>query len=130
MESPRVKVSQLPANSTSAAAPTPDAASSTRAAETQAHYEEYSRGFDAVPTLQDTVGPVPRRLIPPDFRRGERPDQRRNARPDYQSQRDDATMELEALYGEYAGGAPAPGKSKHSARKKASTGKRKQRRKR
>ena len=65
-------------------------------------YEEYLRGFDDVPTLRDAVGMPPRRVVPPDFRRGERPDQRKERRLDAQSLREARTADLEGSYREYS----------------------------
>jgi hypothetical protein len=52
-------------------------------------YEEYVRGFDDVPVLQDAVHTPPRRRPPPDFRRGERRDARTEARPDAYAAREE-----------------------------------------
>jgi hypothetical protein len=64
-------------------------------------YDEYVRGFDEVPTLLDAVSAPPRRVVQPDFRRGERPDQRKERRLDAQALRDEKTAELEHAYREY-----------------------------
>ena len=65
-------------------------------------YEEYLRGFDDIPVLQDAVGMPPRRHPPPDFRRGERRDVRQEPRPDAYSVREAGLAEVEILYHEYA----------------------------
>jgi hypothetical protein len=67
-----------------------------------AAYDEYLRGFDDVPVLQDAVRTPPRRLPPPDFRRGERRDVRKELRPDAYSVREANSAELERLYQEYS----------------------------
>ncbi|HET7131410.1 MAG TPA: hypothetical protein VFJ95_04145, partial [Gammaproteobacteria bacterium] len=65
-------------------------------------YDEYVRGFDDVPTLLDVVGSPPRRVVQPDFRRGERPDRRKEPRLDALTEREARGAELEQLYQEYA----------------------------
>jgi hypothetical protein len=70
-------------------------------------YEEYLRGFDEIPVLQDAVRIPPRRQPPPDFRRGERRDVRQAQRPDAYSVREASQAELELLYREYSQPAPA-----------------------
>ena len=93
-----------------------------------AAYQEYARGFDDVPTLHDAVGLPPRRVVPPDFRRGERPDQRKERRLDAQSLREARTADLEGAYLEYAQPEPARGASKKPKRgKPRKSGKRKKR---
>ena len=66
-----------------------------------AAYDEYLRGFDDIPVLQDAVRipPPPRRQ--PDFRRGERRDARQEQRPDAYSLREATLAEIELLYHEY-----------------------------
>jgi hypothetical protein len=84
-------------------------------------YEEYVRGFDDVPVLQDAVHAPPRRRPPPDFRRGERRDARKEARPDAYTTREQNAAELALLYGEYCGdvpGAPAPAKRSKTTKRK------------
>ena len=70
-------------------------------------YEEYLRGFDEIPVLQDAVRIPPRRPLPPSFVRGERRDVRQEPRPDAYSVRETGLAELELLYQEYAQPAPA-----------------------
>jgi hypothetical protein len=93
-------------------------------------YEEYVRGFDDVPVLQDAVHAPPRPRPPPDFRRGERRDARKEARPDAYAVREDNAAELARLYGEYCGDIPAaPAKrTKTTKTAKRKTGTRKGRR--
>ena len=89
----------------------------------QAAYEEYVRGFDDIPILQDAVHAPPRPRPQPDFRRGERRDARKAPRPDAYTVREEVLAELERLYAEYCGvpGATAsaakPAKRKTAARK-------------
>ena len=64
-------------------------------------YQEYVRGFDDIPVLQDAVHIPPRPPVQPDFRRGERRDARKEPRPDAYSIREKHRAELEELYGEY-----------------------------
>jgi hypothetical protein len=80
-------------------------------------YEEYLRGFDDIPVLQDAVRIPPRRHPPPDFRRGERRDVRQEPRPDAYSVREAIQAELELLYLEYS--RPAPARAVRPKRKKA-----------
>jgi hypothetical protein len=93
-------------------------------------YEEYVRGFDDVPVLQDAVHTPPRPRPPPDFRRGERRDARKEKRPDAYAVREDNAAELARLYGEYCGDVPAaPAKrTKTTKTAKRKTGTRKGRR--
>ena len=51
-------------------------------------YEEYVRGFDEVPVLEDAVALPPRRPAPPSFVRGERRSVRQEERPDGYSLRE------------------------------------------
>lgn len=88
-------------------------------------YEEYVRGFDEIPVLEDAVRIPPRRSPPPSFVHGERRSLRKQERPDGYSQRVASLVELEALYGEYL--APQTAKPKRKApraKKKAGGGKR------
>jgi hypothetical protein len=71
-----------------------------------AAYEEYLRGFDDIPVLQDAVR-IPRRPQAPDFRRGERRDVRHESRPDGYAAREASQIELALLYQEYVQPAPA-----------------------
>jgi hypothetical protein len=68
----------------------------------QPDYELNERGFVDVPTLLDVVGSPPRRVVQPDFRRGERPDRRKEPRLDALTEREARGAELEQLYQEYA----------------------------
>jgi hypothetical protein len=69
-------------------------------------YQEYVRGFDAIPVLDDAVIIRPRPPTPPNFVRGERRNLRRQDRPDGYEQRESNLAELEELYREYL--APKP----------------------
>jgi hypothetical protein len=73
----------------------------------QTAYDEYLRGFDRVPVLQDAVSVSVRPPPPPDFRRGERPDVRMEPRPDSYTAREASLAELERLYDEYSRPSPA-----------------------
>ena len=73
-------------------------------------YEEYVRGFDEVPVLEDAVAIPPRRPAPPSFVRGERRSVRKEERPDGYLLREANVAEIETLYGEYL--APKPVKAK------------------
>jgi hypothetical protein len=68
----------------------------------QAAYDEYLRGFDQIPVLQDAVSVPVRPPPPPDFRRGQRPDVRKEARPDSYTARQANLAALERLYDEYS----------------------------
>lgn len=70
-------------------------------------YDEYLRGFDEIPVLQDAVQIPPPRQQPPDFRRGERRDVRHETRPDAYTARETNVAVLELLYDEYSQRAPA-----------------------
>jgi hypothetical protein len=83
-----------------------------------AAYEEYLRGFDEIPVLQDAVQIPPRRPQPPDFRRGERRDVRHESRLDMYSLRENNVAELALLYDEYSRPAPAKKSAKPSAKRK------------
>lgn len=91
----------------------------------QALYEEYVRGFDVVPVLEDAVRIPPRRTLPANFVRGERRDLRKQERTDGYTQREAGVAEIEMLYTEYL--APAAGKPKRKPprAKKRNSGKRK-----
>jgi hypothetical protein len=71
-------------------------------------YDEYLRGFDEIPVLQDAVRIPPARAPQPDFRRGERRDARSELRPDAYAIREANAAALELLYGEYSQPAPVP----------------------
>jgi hypothetical protein len=91
-------------------------------------YEEYVRGFDEIPVLEDAVRIPPRRTLPPNFVRGERRNLRKAERDDGYSLREASRAELEALYSEYL--APKAAKPKRKpARAKKKTGGSKRRRK-
>jgi hypothetical protein len=91
-------------------------------------YEEYVRGFDDVPVLQDAVHAPPRPRPAPDFRRGERRDARKEARPDAYIAREQNAAELARHYGEYCGELPALTPTKRPKAAKRKTGPRKGRR--
>jgi hypothetical protein len=84
-----------------------------------AAYEEYLRGFDEIPVLQDAVRIPPPRPQPPDFRRGERRDVRHETRPDAYSLRETNVAEIALLYDEYS--QPAPARAVRAKAKKKST---------
>ena len=65
-------------------------------------YEEYVRGFDEIPVLEDVVRIPPRRAAAPSFVQGERRSLRKEERPDGYTLREQSIAELESLYGEYA----------------------------
>lgn len=73
-------------------------------------YEEYVRGFDEVPVLEDAVAIPPRRPTPQSFVRGERRSVRKEERPDGYELREATQAETEKLYGEYL--APKAAKAK------------------
>jgi hypothetical protein len=84
-------------------------------------YDEYLRGFDDIPVLQDAVRippPLPRQ---PEFRRGERRDVRREQRPDAYSLREATLTEIELLYCEYAQPTPVAQGPKRKKRQKSKT---------
>jgi hypothetical protein len=91
----------------------------------QALYDEYVRGFDQIPVLEDAVRVPPRRTLPPNFVRGERRDLRKQERPDGYAQREASIAELELLYSEYLAPAAAKPKGKQARAKKRGGGKRK-----
>jgi hypothetical protein len=84
----------------------------------RAHYDEYVRGFDEVPILDDAVIIPPRQPTPPSFVRGERRNLRKQQRPDGYSQREANLADIEESYREYLDPQPARGKRKTAARKK------------
>jgi hypothetical protein len=65
-------------------------------------YEEYLRGFDEIPVLQDAVRLPPSRSPQPDFRLGERRDVRQQPRPDAYSVREENSGDLVLQYQEYS----------------------------
>jgi hypothetical protein len=89
-------------------------------------YDEYLRGFDDIPVLQDAVTIPPPRNRQPEFRRGERRDARQEQRPDAYSLREATLAEIELLYREYTQPAPAarPPKRKKRQKRKTKTKKR------
>ncbi len=85
-----------------------------------AAYDEYLRGFDDIPVLQDAVTIPPPQRHQPEFRRGERRDARQAPRPDAYSLREATVAEIEFLYCEYTQPAPvarAPQRKKRQKRK-------------
>ena len=84
-----------------------------------AAYDEYLRGFDDIPVLQDAVRIPPPRLRQPEFRRGERPDARQAQRPDAYSLREGTVAEIEFLYREYTQPAPVARTPKRKKRQKS-----------
>lgn len=87
-------------------------------------YQEYVRGFDEIPVLDDAVIIRPRPPAPPSFVRGERRNLRRQDRPDGYEQREANRTELENLYREYLDPTPArrrrkPGGAKKPSRRKS-----------
>jgi hypothetical protein len=91
----------------------------------QARYEEYVRGFDEIPVLDDAVRIPPRRSAPPSFVRGERRSLRKEERDDGYALREANRAEIEALYGEYlAPKASKPKRKQPRAKKKSNGGKR------
>jgi hypothetical protein len=98
--------------------PIPDRVAASDEPGNNAAYEEYLRGFDDIPVLQDAVRIPPPRPRPPDFRRGERRDVRHESRPDGYAARVASQLELELMYREYAQPAPAaPTKAKKNTAK-------------
>ncbi len=83
-----------------------------------AAYDEYLRGFDDIPVLQDAVRIPPPRSPQPEFRRGERRDVRQEQRPDAYSLREATFAEIEFLYNEYTQPAPVAQAVRHAKRKK------------
>jgi hypothetical protein len=92
----------------------------------QGDYEEYVRGFDDVPVLEDVVSAPPRRSARANFVRGERRNARREERPDGYTLREASLADIETLYDEYRQptlarpSRDAPGASKRSGRKRRS----------
>jgi hypothetical protein len=86
----------------------------------RALYQEYVRGFDEIPTLDDAVIIPPRPPAPPNFVRGERRNLRNHDRPDGYEQREANLAELERLYREYLDPKPAGPKRKATSAKKTS----------
>lgn len=87
-------------------------------------YEEYVRGFDEVPILDDAVRIPPRSSPPPNFVRGERPSLRKAERTDGYSFRQASLAEIEALYGEYLApqaAEPQSGKTSGGKRRRKSS---------
>jgi hypothetical protein len=89
----------------------------------RAMYEEYVRGFDEVPILDDAVRTPPRSSPPPNFVRGERRSLRKAERADGYSFRQASLAAIEALYDEYLAPAAEPqaGKTSGSKRRRKSS---------
>ena len=89
-------------------------------------YEEYVRGFDEIPVLEDAVRISPRRSPTPSFVRGERRSLRNEERDDEHALREANRAEIEALYDEYLSPDAATPKRKQprAKKRKASVGKR------
>ncbi|HUQ52199.1 MAG TPA: hypothetical protein VM692_08245 [Gammaproteobacteria bacterium] len=87
-------------------------------------YEEYVRGFDEIPVLDDAVRIPPRRSPSPSFVHGERRSLRKEERDDGYSVREATLAEIESLYGEYLAPAAARPHRKQARAKKKSSGKR------
>jgi hypothetical protein len=83
-------------------------------------YEEYVRGFDEIPILDDAVRIPPRPPTAPSFVRGERRSLRKEERADGYSLREASRTELEDLYQEYLHPKPLRRKRKTAATKKPS----------
>ena len=81
-------------------------------------YDEYVRGFDEVPVLDDAVSIPPRRSLPPNFVRGERRNLRNEERPDGYALREASRAELESQYGEYVAPKPVARKTRKRTTKK------------
>jgi hypothetical protein len=92
-------------------------------------YEEYLRGFEAVPVLTDAVRIPPRRAPAPSFVRGERRSLRKAERPDGYSMREAHVAELASLYAEYAAPPAAKPPRKRRTKKKTVNSKPKPKRK-
>lgn len=86
----------------------------------QSLYDEYVRGFDVVPVLDDAVRIPPRQPRPPSFVRGERRSLRSEERPDGYSLREASLAHLERLYREYVAPNRVLRKPKKRAVKKGS----------
>lgn len=86
-------------------------------------YEEYVRGFDEIPVLEDAVRIPPRRSSP-SFVRGERRSLRKEERGDGHALREASRAEIETLYGEYLAPQAAAPKRKQPRAKKKTGGKR------
>jgi hypothetical protein len=91
------------------------------------HYEEYVRGFDEIPVLDDAVRIPPRRSPPPSFVRGERRSLRKAERDDGYALREENRAEIEALYGEYLAPQPATPKRKQPRAKRKTSGSKRRR---
>jgi len=93
----------------------------------RAHYEEYVRGFDEIPVLNDAVRIPPRRSPPPSFVHGERRSLRKEERDDGYALRESNRAEIEALYGEYLAPKAGKPKGKQPRAKKKSNGSKRRR---
>lgn len=85
-----------------------------------APYQEYVRGFDEIPVLDDAVVVPSRPPTPPNFVRGERRNLRKQDRPDGYEQREANRAELESLYQEYLEPKPVGRKRKTASARKPS----------
>jgi hypothetical protein len=94
-----------------------------------AAYEEYLRGFDDIPVLQDAVRIPPPTRRQPDFIRGERRDARQEPRADAYSLREAKLAEVAFLYYEYTRPAPAVSRPKRKSPQKSKGSKKKSKRK-
>lgn len=81
-------------------------------------YEEYLRGFDDIPVLDDAVRIPPRPAPPPSFVRGERRSLRKHERNDGYLLREAFLAELERQYQEYVAPLPDPAKKAKKRRKR------------
>jgi hypothetical protein len=83
------------------------------------YYEEYVRGFDDIPVLEDAVRIPARPPTPPSFVHGERRSLRKHERSDGYFLRETRASELALQYQEYiAPAAAAPLRKKRRKRKK------------
>jgi hypothetical protein len=93
-------------------------------------YDEYARGFDDIPILDDAVIIPPRPRLPPSFVDGERRSLRKQERPDGFDLRQAKLDELEELYREYLSTQPLRRKRKTVAHPSKPTRRQKRRPKR
>ena len=90
-------------------------------------YEEYVRGFDEIPILDDAVRIPPRRSPPPNFVRGERASLRKAERTDGFSLRQASLDEIATLYDEYLAPQAARPQSKPLRAKQKTSGSKRRR---
>lgn len=90
----------------------------------RAIYEEYVRGFDEIPVLDDAVRIPPRRPSQPSFVKSERRNLRKEERPDGYALREARLTELEEQYQEYLNPKPIRRKRKTAAKKRSRRNKR------